>query len=217
MAEYLGAGISAGTVFAGILSRITVSAMGGLQAFGEMVKVGGALSSTFLKFSGVLSIVSGFFDYIATGDPLYGLMSAAGSFGGMMIGSAIGSAIFPGVGTILGGMIGGFLGSSALKALHGAPKAQDGNIEEYDDLIFRSGQAPVRVSGQDDLVAFKTGGPIDRAFASRGDGQPVQVQTVARFYLDKKLIQTVATDAVTARLNPNKTSSVQSSVSALTE
>ena len=132
IAEFFGAGISAGTVFAGVMMRLGVAVAGGLKGLAEILKVTKGLSKVFAGMGGALSVITGFFDYIATGDPLYGLMSAAGSFTGMMAGAAIGSAIFPGVGTILGGMIGSFLGSTAFKAIYGKPKTEDENIEEYE-------------------------------------------------------------------------------------
>ena len=59
-----------------------------------------------------LPLVSGGIQTLS-GDPIGGVGTAAGGFGGALAGAAIGTKILPGIGTLAGGLIGGALGGSA--------------------------------------------------------------------------------------------------------
>ena len=124
-AEYLGSGITAASVFTGVIFKLGTALAGGLKGLTAILNVTKGLSKAMAGLGGVLSVVQGIFDYMATGDPIYGILSAVGSFGGMMAGAAIGSALFPCVGTILGGMVGSLIGGSVLKGLYGTPESSD--------------------------------------------------------------------------------------------
>jgi hypothetical protein len=80
---------------------------------------------------------------------------------GAMIGS-----IIPGLGTGIGALIGGLAGAG--KGLYDEYFTKDttGAISKYDDVIMRSGQAPIAINPADDVVAAKKDGPIDKAMDS---------------------------------------------------
>jgi hypothetical protein len=87
----------------------------------------------------------------------------------------VGSSALEGAG--MGMMLGpwGALAGGILGAGYGAFKEYSqedkrGGISKYDDVIMRSGQAPIGIDKNDDVLAAKKGGAVDKAMAGATSG-----------------------------------------------
>ena len=221
LAEFFGNGITMGTVLTGVFLRLGTALAGGAKGLAGFLKITGPLSKGLAGLGGALAVVQGFFDYMSTGDPIYGIVSAIGSMGGMMAGAMIGSMLFPGVGTIIGGMVGSLIGGTVSKGLYGAPKSSEESSGEsgpqFGDFISRPGEPVQRFDPRDTAIGAKVGGPIDRMLSGAGTKgrEKVELASTINLVLDGKVIQRVSSKQTEKDLNPNGTRPVQSSIAAL--
>jgi len=101
-------------------------------------------------------------------------LAGGGAWGGAALGATIGTMVFPGVGTAIGGLIGGIAGG--LAGDYVGDKGGDlifGNAKtpkKYNDVIMRSGQAPIGIDSKDDVLAIKKGGAVDKVMDNTGVG-----------------------------------------------
>ncbi len=96
----------------------------------------------------------------------------AGAIAGTKAGAAIGSLILPGIGTAIGAAIGGtggyLIGNWGGK---GVTKMIQGEPDKADDLIIPSGGGkPIKLHSQDQIIAAKPNGAIDKYFKSAKEG-----------------------------------------------
>lgn len=96
-----------------------------------------------------------------------GLGVASNAAGWAGTGAMIGS-IIPGIGTLAGGIIGGVAGAG--KGIYDEYFSGGGNVEQFNDVILRSGQAPIGIDKDDDILAAKRGGAIDKAIDKSNSG-----------------------------------------------
>ena len=222
LAEFFGNGITMGTVLTGVFLRLGTALAGGAKGLAGFLKITGPLSKALVGLGGALSVVQGFFDYMATGDPIFGIVSAVGSMGGMALGASIGTALLPGVGTIIGGMIGSLIGGTVSKGLYGAPKSSaEGSPTPINDGVTQgrvkiTGKGVSAVTHPDDIgLIMRKGGPIAQAMGGAMDRGKVELASNINLILDGKVIQRVSTKQTEKDLNPNGTRPVQSSIAAL--
>lgn len=122
---------------------------------------------------GLLGMAGGMgMDYLRMGmdDPDSAGGKALGIGSSALQGAGMG-AMFGPWGALIGGLLGG--GYGAYKELNFEDKnKQISNIDSYDDVIMRSGQAPIGISPADDVMAVKKDGPVDKALggATKGGG-----------------------------------------------
>lgn len=217
LAEKLGSVIGVGEVLALVFYKIAKALASTASGAAKMTTWVSKFAPLLKGLGGILSVVTGLFDYWATGDPIYALMGTIGSIGGMAAGAALGSMILPGPGTIIGGMIGSLVGSTVLKGVTGGPDPEK-KPKEFGDMVQREGQAPYAISSYDDLIALdprKAGNRGALGGGQNGGQQPVQVTSNTNLYLDKRLIQEISSRQGAQDASTTRTKTIQSSPAAL--
>ena len=96
-------------------------------------------------------------------DPDSGLGKGLGIGSSALSGASMGMMFGP-----WGALIGGLLGAGYGAFKEFSTKDSGGAISKYDDVIMRSGQAPVAINPADDIMAVKKDGPVDKALDTGG-------------------------------------------------
>ena len=144
--------------------------LGGMKGFGGgmggMKGFGGGMGGMGLGLAGMGAGMLMDYGRSQMADPNSTVGKAMGVGSSALQGAGMG-AMFGPWGALIGGLLGAGYGAYKEFNFDDNNSAFD-NVDKYGDVIMRSGQAPIGIDKNDDILAAKKGGAVDKAVSNAG-------------------------------------------------